>query len=187
MFDTQVLLVQHPENQSHAADHADNSPASTLRKKKRYHHRQDDTDQCAHVAHSQTASNHDCQNRKQVSEVLQVIEERVPTAELPASPWSRPTFLAQVVDHLNGIEVARQREVQHADNETGDREREVSIDRELLRNGADQNSRRPPDPSPQPTATCRRAITGSLHDCPVHWTQPKPSECLAKIKTSASL
>ena len=57
-----------------------------------------------------------------------------PSRRVARVPTELPTFLAQVVDHFNGVEVARHREVQHADKETGDREREVSIDRELLRN-----------------------------------------------------
>ena len=73
-----------------------------------------------------------------------MIEKRVPTAELPASPRRGPTLLAQVMDHLEDVEVAWNRKVQHAEHEARDGEREVSVDRELLRHRADQYFRNPP-------------------------------------------
>ena len=89
-------------------------------------------------------TNHDRQHRQQVAKVLQVIEKRIPTTQLPASPRRGPTFLAQVMDHLKHVEVARNGIVQHADEETCDRQREVSVDGKLLRDGADHHLRNSP-------------------------------------------
>src|SRR6185503_9438357 len=67
------------------------------------------------------------------------IDEGIPTAQLSASPGRDPTLLAEVMDHLEHVEVARNGEVQHAEEEACDGERKVRVDRKLLRDGGDQH------------------------------------------------
>src|SRR6185369_7002148 len=139
MFDAQPVLVQDPENQRHARDDTNHAAASALREEERNDHRHDDTDDRACVSQTRAPAYHHGEHWNQVAKVLEVIEKRVPTAELPASPRCGPTLLAQVVDHLEDVEVARDGEVQHAEQEAGDGKREVSVDRELLRRRANQH------------------------------------------------
>src|ERR1700752_847786 len=128
MLDAQSLLVQHVKNQSHSTDDTDSAAAAALRKKERHHHRQTDTNQCADIAHSQPAANHNSECGKQIAEVLQVIEKCVPATQLSPSPRSGPTFLAEIVDHLKNVEVTWHCEVQHANEETGEGECQVGVD-----------------------------------------------------------
>src|SRR5437868_11830222 len=105
MFDAQLSLVEYPEDQRHSGDHSDNSTTAALRQKQRDHDRHCDADDRACVAHAGAPDNHDCENGQQVPEVLQVIEKRVPTTELSSSPRRGPAFLAEIVDHLEHVEV----------------------------------------------------------------------------------
>src|SRR5688572_32270036 len=109
MLHAQLSLVQDPQHQRHARHHTDDSPAAALREKQRHHDRQRDADKRAHVSQTDTSADYDGENRQQVTEVLQVVQKRVPTTKLPASPRRGPTLLAHVISHLKYVEVARDR------------------------------------------------------------------------------